>query len=1026
MLCHVTTIFTTRLQARVVRLDSLPSSWHPALKTYANNVAVKDDLWVVAASVDRVLDDVTVQRALVELGLERTDPALQRGMSILTLEEEEDNEESESSGASPSRSEAPLVAYFRDEPADAQIYQMRRVLLGRLDRLNTYVEICQASADQDVKEEGVQEWEEDPWDDGADEDEDETRLPTTEPGPLPLSNFLLDDLLQAARLLATQEEFPAIRVLYERHGHLLWPYRLAILNAIPEHVHPSLYRDILPALDPTQDAEQQFQFEPWRVDEDWTESTAVQQALATSGAFVQDVALPPDLDTNLTSRPESLSASELISWYEGRVERILVSTGLTDVALALVQHGGSQGIPGMDEMGEELNLLSRLVYDARFEDEEADEEWTLQRWKAMDPTTVVRAYLAHSTPETVAADIHKLVMPYLFVLEARAERSGNPDPSIFTRLLDEYILSAPLEFVAAIFEASKPTLPAAHRIIKDDENMAHLALSCLYGSDKLNEWPTMSQIFECLPAWDSNESNEDLADEAHKTIASLGAFVTPTTARPRCTPQDLLVFFKPLPATSLSRALDVLDVHLESGEILSRWSVPAPLRWFLQSANDGAQQRAWATRLARRAGGSDDELGTQGDWEWLLEDMIKLSGTNDAGLNSAFGLLDQQEVMRIFFTGLLSTGKFDIAKDLLRSRRGLLTLDSSTIESVALSCSREFYDNANSGNYRFGDMKLAYECVPAQSDAVIREREFIEATSRIASFNVMSGPGTPITPLEIRLTKDRLSLVSRVLSSNADSYKYTEVILDLVRKLGYRDDPAAEVKALAMITDTALQAEDFTRAYEVSETMISTVLGLRSSVQGIDDPKVQDASEVCWVACLQLGRQPAFEDVQKKMTLLGRALEFCPADKLIDVLNAWRRLQSEDLEERKERLAKRRSGPDGSRAKKAQSRAPKSPSSLAERFQSLHMPDLHMPSSPLVSTPDAAAIANTFSRVAANFPFSIGRPRSVASDGSGHERSRSGERAWVARPDPAEVSAQANRVFQKGIGWLLGADEDEG
>lgn len=26
-----------------------------------------------------------------------------------------------------------------------------------------------------------------------------------------------------------------------------------------------------------------------------------------------------------------------------------------------------------------------------------------------------------------------------------------------------------------------------------------------------------------------------------------------------------------------------------------------------------------------------------------------------------------------------------------------------------MSCSREFYDNASSGNYKFGDMKLAYD-----------------------------------------------------------------------------------------------------------------------------------------------------------------------------------------------------------------------------------------------------------------------------------------------------------------------------
>lgn len=38
-----------------------------------------------------------------------------------------------------------------------------------------------------------------------------------------------------------------------------------------------------------------------------------------------------------------------------------------------------------------------------------------------------------------------------------------------------------------------------------------------------------------------------------------------------------------------------------------------------------------------------------------------------------------------------------------------LKLKPETIEAVCLAASREFYDNASSGNYTTGDMKLAYE-----------------------------------------------------------------------------------------------------------------------------------------------------------------------------------------------------------------------------------------------------------------------------------------------------------------------------
>jgi hypothetical protein len=132
--------------------------------------------------------------------------------------------------------------------------------------------------------------------------------------------------------------------------------------------------------------------------------------------------------------------------------------------------------------------------------------------------------------------------------------------------------------------------------------------------------------------------------------------------------------------------------------------------------------------MARRAGGSEDQPNIQEDWEWLLEDMIRLSGDSNNGRKSAFGLLSHSETVHIFFSGLLSTGRglfsplefvqlmiyifssseFDIAQSFLRSPKNRQTFDSTQIEEICLSCSREFYDNASSGNYKFGDMKLAY------------------------------------------------------------------------------------------------------------------------------------------------------------------------------------------------------------------------------------------------------------------------------------------------------------------------------
>ena len=611
--------------------------------------SIKDDLWVVAACLDRIVDDVDVQRSLLELGLERTEKVVGRGKEVIA--DDDCGEEGKEMGS--------LGEYFKETTTDAKLTWMRALLLVRLDRLNTYVEICKGlpedqdtpGDDEEPGEEALDEWEDDPW--GGGEPPSPPRqskfLVKVKP-PISLPSFLLSDLLQCSVLFISKELFHAVRVLFERHTTYLWPFRYRILDAIPEYSHPAEYRDILPSLDPSDDVELTIEAKPWRSDIDWSEKSDVRAALPSS-----EVDFPPETTVdpfNANSKP--LSAPELTNWYKSRVDNIINSTGMIDIALATIQHGGSQGIPDLDSLGEELSLLARLVYDAPQPEHDSADDWTLARWNAMDPPAVIQAYLAHAPPETVSKVVQSLVLPYLFVLESRAERAGTPDPGMHNRLLYGYILTAPLEVAAAIFEASKPTLPIAQRLIRNDEDVARLALACLYGSESRNEWSTMSRIFECLPVWDI--TNDADGDEADTTIASLGAFVTPSTTRPRCTANDLLVFFNPLPVSSLSRALDILDVHLEGGEILARWSVAAPLRWFLQSGGDAAEQRSWANRMARRAGGTGDQLNTKEDWVRLLDDMLKLSGSGGSRLKGAFGLLPRKEVIRIFFGGLLSTG----------------------------------------------------------------------------------------------------------------------------------------------------------------------------------------------------------------------------------------------------------------------------------------------------------------------------------------------------------------------------------
>jgi hypothetical protein len=472
----------------------------------------------------------------------------------------------------------------------------------------------------------------------------------SQPPPIPLSKFLTEPISVVALDLASSASLEALSALRKRHPAELFPYRLSVLETIPAWVPPAELHsaDLLPSV-----GEDGYETK-WPTDSD---------SSLTLNDVLRDYFSPPPPDVAPRNR---LTADELSTWYEGRLSS-LDKMGLLDLQLGWVQHAASLSVPSLDSIGEDLSLLSRLAYDSDLTPAQQS-RWTLHSWRSSSPSDIVSAYLSNSTSDSIVPDIRRLVLPYLYVLESRAERSGQPDADIVHRLLYEVILGLPLHLALPVFEASKATLPKSERVVADDVAVARLALACLYGSDQRNVWATMSSIFECLPVWELSGANpEDDSELTSTTLDSIAAFVRPSVTSPKPPrAKDLFVFFQPLPFASLSRALDILDVHLESGEALARWDVPVQLRFLLQSARDAREQAELAEKMVRRAaagasggitattrGGAGTE---EARWNRLWEDMIKLNGSGDALLRGAFGMIRGDEMMRIYLGGLLRSG----------------------------------------------------------------------------------------------------------------------------------------------------------------------------------------------------------------------------------------------------------------------------------------------------------------------------------------------------------------------------------
>lgn len=336
---------------------------------------------------------------------------------------------------------------------------------------------------------------------------------------------------------------------------------------------------------------------------------------------------------------------------------------------------------------------------------------------------------------------------------------------------------------------------------------------------------------------------------------------------------------------------------------------------------------------------------------------------------------------------------------------------------------------------------------------IARERAFIEATSKISSFHITSPSGNLLTPLEIRLTKDRLTLIARILSSTDDAYKHTDVMLDIVEKLGYTKDDAhlegaagsyesAEVKVLAMLADAALQAEDFGRAVSTCERMVEGARKLRLKYpphampphyDASQDPlraSVEQAIEVCWHSCFQLGRQSEFKDTHAKLRLLGFALELCPTTNTLNVLGVWRRIEAEDIEVRKQAVEKRKAKQESQPNTRRRGVSPPQAHNGHVNGGTSHGTEgrSRPVSLAMAFSPGQDIATNVLGRVsgfAASLPFSVssvsGRARSSFDSDRPQTPQIPGSPTLL--PSAPEVADTARRAFSRGVGWLIGDDQ---
>ena len=296
--------------------------------------------------------------------------------------------------------------------------------------------------------------------------------------------------------------------------------------------------------------------------------------------------------------------------------------------------------------------------------------------------------------------------------------------------------------------------------------------------------------------------------------------------------------------------------------------------------------------------------------------------------------------------------------------------------------------------------------IPPLSEAIKKEREFIEATSRLTTFSI-KGRGK-LSPLEIRHAKSRLQLLKQVVESSEDSYRHPDLMLEMLDKLGYRSDNSARNEILALLCQSATRDGDYDAAYGLCQDMFRMAQ--------------QDKDDIIWEPFVQLGMRVEFAEVDKRMTLLGQVLEICPPGEMPKILQDWRRVENGQV--RLAEAAKRRRTTGIRSARRNTPHAIEAEervlgSRTAARAAKLAMgfagSKLNIRSSPLLASSPTMSSSH-------------GEPadrRSNESDRPSFGAIFDGTGVKAGTAEAERVRQQARKVLVRGVGWLLGADEHD-
>ncbi|KAL8788326.1 MAG: hypothetical protein Q9213_001723 [Squamulea squamosa] len=340
--------------------------------------------------------------------------------------------------------------------------------------------------------------------------------------------------------------------------------------------------------------------------------------------------------------------------------------------------------------------------------------------------------------------------------------------------------------------------------------------------------------------------------------------------------------------------------------------------------------------IRTRDNGSWAEVRQQVLWlrDWRYEASTS-GGSNEEALLGVFRKIGRVDAEIELLKALLRASCYTIAVHVYCTQ-DQHPLPEDILEKTVLIVAMSFYDGASNGNRTRGGVRKASEILAAfqshfpDSNAFTEANALIAATHSMSFYSLTLQHGVPFQPVNIRASKDPLSLIGRILEQNPRSYTKLDDLLEIghsLVKARLRPNETADItptwkestsdkprcqsqdlhessrRIISMAIEAALSEGDFDTAYSYIVNRLSpTAPGSRENSSTGQNQAASPQDDISWRSAYLAGRatvpksspsQPSVQRLEQRLELLSLALLLAPSSHLAEILQVWRSVEKD-------------------------------------------------------------------------------------------------------------------------------------